>query len=158
MFHSHHLSTFSVICLSSLLPLSGLYFSCLPIGLCLFLFIYPSVFSLFLKLPQCLSLPLFCLLFTVMSLRPSVLLSKFSLLFSFLPLFLCLSVLLCSRLLLAQMVKNLPAKQDTQSQSLGWEDPLEKEMATHSSILAWKIPWTEEPGRLQSMVSRVGHN
>ena len=44
-------------------------------------------------------------------------------------------------------------------QSLGWEDPLEKEMATHSSILAWKIPWTEEPGRLQSVGShRVGHN
>ena len=49
--------------------------------------------------------------------------------------------------------------QETQDQSLGWEDPLEKEMATYSSILAWKIPWTEEPGRLQSMGSqRVGHN
>ena len=46
----------------------------------------------------------------------------------------------------AQMVKNLPAMQETGVQSLGWEDPLEKEMATHSSILAWKIPWTEEPG------------
>ena len=44
------------------------------------------------------------------------------------------------------MVKNLPAMQDTWVQSLGWEDPLEKEMATHSSILAWRIPWTEEPG------------
>ena len=44
------------------------------------------------------------------------------------------------------MVKNLSAMQDTQGQSLGWEDPLEKEMATHSSILAWRIPWTEEPG------------
>ena len=49
------------------------------------------------------------------------------------------------------MVKRLPTKQETQVQSLGWEDPLEKEMATHSSILAWKIPWTEEPGRLQSV-------
>ena len=49
------------------------------------------------------------------------------------------------------MVKNLPAKQETQVPSLGWEDPLEKEMATHSSILAWEIPWTEEPGGLQSM-------
>ena len=48
----------------------------------------------------------------------------------------------------AQMVKNLPAMQETQVQSLGWEDPLEEEMATHSSILAWKIPWTEEPGGL----------
>ena len=49
--------------------------------------------------------------------------------------------------------------QDTQVQSLGWEDPLEKEMATYSSILARKIPWTEEPGRLQSMeLQRVGHN
>ena len=55
------------------------------------------------------------------------------------------------------MVKSLSAMQETQVQSLGWEDPLEKEMATHSSILAWKIPWTEEPSRLQSMGSqRVG--
>ena len=50
-----------------------------------------------------------------------------------------------------QMVKNLPAVHETQVQSLGWEDPLEKGMATHSSILAWRIPWTEEIGRLQSM-------
>ena len=49
------------------------------------------------------------------------------------------------------MVKNLPAVQETWVRSLGQEDPLEKEMATHSSILAWEIPWTEEPGRLQSM-------
>ena len=48
------------------------------------------------------------------------------------------------------MVKNLPAIQETQVQSLGWEDPLQKEMATHSSILAWKISWTGEPGGLQS--------
>ena len=61
--------------------------------------------------------------------------------------------------LLVQMVKNLPAMQGIQVQSLGWEDPLEKGMATHSSILAWRIPWTEEPGGLQSMGSqRVGHN
>ena len=61
--------------------------------------------------------------------------------------------------LAAQMVKSLPAVWDTQIQSLSWEDPLEKEMATHFSILAWRIPWTEEPGRLQSMGSqRVGHN
>ena len=60
---------------------------------------------------------------------------------------------------MAQMVKNLLAMQETWVQSLGPEDPLEKEMATHSSILAWRIPWTEEPGRLQSMGSqRVGHN
>ena len=52
--------------------------------------------------------------------------------------------------LVAQMVKNLPAMQETRVQFLGREDPLEKEMATHSSILAWRIPWTEEPGRLQS--------
>ena len=59
--------------------------------------------------------------------------------------------------LVAQMVKNLPAMQETWVRSLGWEDPLEKEMATHSSILVWKIPWTEEPSRLQSMGSqRVG--
>ena len=51
--------------------------------------------------------------------------------------------------LLAQMVKHLPAMQETRVQSLGWEDPLEKEMATHSSILAWKIPWTEEPDGLR---------
>ena len=52
---------------------------------------------------------------------------------------------------MAQMVKNLPVMQETQVQYLGWENPLEKEMATHSSILAWRIPWTEEPGRVQSM-------
>ena len=58
-----------------------------------------------------------------------------------------------------QMVKCLPAMQETQVLSLGREDPLEKEMATHSSILAWKIPSTEEPCRLQSLGSqRVGHN
>ena len=61
--------------------------------------------------------------------------------------------------LLAQMVKCLPAMRETRVQSLGREDPLEKEMATHSSTLAWKIPWIEEPGRLQSMGSqRVGHD
>jgi len=60
---------------------------------------------------------------------------------------------------LAQMVKHLPTKPETRVQSLDWEDLLEKEMATHSSILAWKIPWTEEPGRLQSMgLQRVGHD
>ena len=59
----------------------------------------------------------------------------------------------------AQMVKHLPTMRKTRVQSLGWEDLLEKEMAAHSSILAWKIPWTEEPGRLQSMGSqRVRHN
>ena len=56
--------------------------------------------------------------------------------------------------LLDQLVKNLPAMQETQVQFLGWEDPLEKEMATHSSILAWRILWTEKPGRLQSMGSQ----
>ena len=61
--------------------------------------------------------------------------------------------------LVAQMVKNLPAKQEIWVWSLGWEDPLEKEMATHSSILAWKIPWTEEPDGLQSMgLYRVRHD
>ena len=60
--------------------------------------------------------------------------------------------------LLAITVKNLPAMQETWVPSPGREDPLGKEMGTHSSILAWKIPWTEEPGRLQSMGSqRVGH-
>ena len=61
--------------------------------------------------------------------------------------------------LVAQMVKNLPAMQETRIRSLGWEDPLEKGMATHFSILAWRIPWTEEPGALQSTGSqRVGHD
>ena len=61
--------------------------------------------------------------------------------------------------LVAQMIKNPPTMQETQVPSLGWEDPLEEGMATHSSILAWRIPWTEEPGGLQSMGSqRVGHN
>ena len=57
------------------------------------------------------------------------------------------------------MVKNLPVMQETQAQSLGWEDPLENGMATYSSILIWRIPWIEEPGRLQPMGSqRVGHD
>ena len=61
--------------------------------------------------------------------------------------------------LVAQLVKNQPAMWETWVQSLGWEDPLEKEKATHSSILAWTIPWTEEPGGLQPTGSpRVGHN
>ena len=60
---------------------------------------------------------------------------------------------------MAQTVKRLPTMQETRVQSLGREDPLEKEMATHSGTLAWKIPWMEERGRLQSMRSqRVGHN
>ena len=61
--------------------------------------------------------------------------------------------------LVVQKVKNLPAMQDTQVLSLSWKDPLKKEMATHSSILAWRIPWTEEPRGLQSMgFQRVGHD
>ena len=61
--------------------------------------------------------------------------------------------------LVAQSIKCLPAMQETQVRSLGWKDPLEKEMATHSSILAWRIPWTEETGGLQSTGSqRVGHD
>ena len=59
----------------------------------------------------------------------------------------------------SSVVKNLPAKQETQVQSLAWEDPLEEEMAANSSILAWRIPWTEEPGGLQSMESqKVRHD
>ena len=61
--------------------------------------------------------------------------------------------------LVAQMVKNLPVMQETWVWSLGWEDPLEKGLATHSSILAWRIPWKEKPGGLQSMVSqRIGYD
>ena len=56
--------------------------------------------------------------------------------------------------LTTQLIKNLPAVQETQIQFLGQKDPLEEEMATHSSILAWRIPWAEEPGRLQSMGSQ----
>ena len=60
---------------------------------------------------------------------------------------------------MAQLVNNLPAMQETRVQSLGWEDPLEKEMATQSNNFTWEIPWTEEPGRLQPMGSqRVGHD
>ena len=60
---------------------------------------------------------------------------------------------------MAQKVKNLPATQETWVQSIGWKDPLEKEMATHLSILAWRIPWIEEPDRLQSVGSQsVKHN
>ena len=61
--------------------------------------------------------------------------------------------------LVAQIVKNLPAMWETWVRSLSWEDPLEKDMATYSSILAWKIPWTEEPGELQVVgLQRVGHD
>ena len=61
--------------------------------------------------------------------------------------------------LVAQTVKNLPAMQEAQVQSLGGEDPLETGMAAHSSILAWRIPWTEEPGRLQAMgLQTIGHD
>ena len=61
--------------------------------------------------------------------------------------------------LVAQTVKSLPPMRETRVQDLGWEDPLEKEMAAHSSTIAWKIPWTEEPGRQQSVGSqRVGHD
>ena len=60
---------------------------------------------------------------------------------------------------MAQRVKNLLAMQETHIRSLGWEDPLKEKMATHSNILAWRIPWTEEPSRLQSKGSqRVGHD
>ena len=62
-------------------------------------------------------------------------------------------------ILVAQTVKNLPAMQETQARSLGQEDPLEKEMATHSSILSWRTPWTEEPGKVQSLsLQSVGHH
>ena len=60
---------------------------------------------------------------------------------------------------MAQTIKTLPAMQETQAQSLGREDPLTKDMALHSSVLAWKIPWTEEPGELQFMgLQRVRHD
>ena len=69
------------------------------------------------------------------------------------------SLTLWNVLSVVQMVKHLPTMWEAQLRSLGWEDPLEKEMETHSSILAWKIPWTEESGRLQSMgLPRVGHD
>ena len=61
--------------------------------------------------------------------------------------------------LVAHMLKNLPAMQETQVRSLGWEDPLGKEMATHSSFLAWRIPWAEEPGGATvHKVEKIGHN
>ena len=61
--------------------------------------------------------------------------------------------------LVTQMVKNLPVRQETWVGYLGWEDPLEKEVATHSGILVWRIPWTEGPGGLQFMgLQRVGHD
>ena len=60
--------------------------------------------------------------------------------------------------LVAQMVKNPPVMRETWVKSLAWDDPLEERMATHSSILAWRFPWTEKLGRLQSMESRVGHD
>ena len=75
------------------------------------------------------------------------------------PLFLENLIPFCQASLVAQMVKNLHAIQETRIWSLGQEDPLEKEMETHSSTFAWRIPWTEEPGRLKSLGSeRVGHD
>ena len=71
----------------------------------------------------------------------------------------CTTLLIIGTSLVAQLIKCLPAMQEMWVRSLGQEDPLEKEMATHSSTLAWKIPWMEEPGRLQSMgLQRVGHD
>ena len=75
---------------------------------------------------------------------------------SFALIFICIDLVTS---LVAQIVERLPIMWETWVRSLGWEDPLEKEMSTHSSTLAWKIPWTEEPGRLQSTGSqRVGHD
>ena len=65
--------------------------------------------------------------------------------------FVCYSCFIMGASLVVQRLKHLPAMWETWVQSLGWEDPLEKEMATHSNILAWRIPWTEEPGGLESM-------
>ena len=74
-------------------------------------------------------------------------------------LFLPLHLLTSNEVMVAQRLKRLPGMRETWVRSLSLEDPLEKEMATHSSILAWRIPWREEPGRLQSMgLQRVGHN
>ena len=68
-------------------------------------------------------------------------------------------ILMVEKALVAQRLKRLPLMQETRVRSMGWEDPLEKEMVTHSSILAWRIPRTEEPGRLQSTGSqKVGHH
>ena len=70
-----------------------------------------------------------------------------------------MGISLATSSLVAQIAKNLPTMWETWAQSLGWKDPPEKGMATHSSILSWGIPWTEEPGRLRSMGSqRVGHD
>ena len=69
----------------------------------------------------------------------------------YLCMYLCISLLYTWASLVAQVVKNLPARQETWVQSLGWEDPRKEGLATHASILAWRIPWTEELGGLQSM-------
>ena len=79
--------------------------------------------------------------------------------FQFSSFYFCSTMLLSQDFPVAQMVKNLSAMQQTQVRSMGWEDPLEKEMAIHSSIPAWRIPWTEEPGGLQPMgLQRIGHD
>ena len=72
----------------------------------------------------------------------------------FISIFISLSISISGATLIAQSVKNLPAVQETRVQFLGQEDPLEKEMVTHSSVLAWRIPWTEQPGGLQSIGSQ----
>ena len=72
----------------------------------------------------------------------------------FISIFISLSISISGASLIAQSVKNLPAVQETRVQFLGQEDPLEKEMVTHSSVLAWRIPWTEQPGGLQSIGSQ----
>ena len=68
--------------------------------------------------------------------------------------YVCVCVSVCVCVCIHVSVKSLPAMQETRVEPLGWEDPLEKEMATHSSILAWRIPWTEEPSGLQSLESQ----
>ena len=78
---------------------------------------------------------------------------------TFIPLTLISYLIALPTSLVVQMVKHLSTMRETWVRALGWEDPLEEEMATHSSTIAWKISWTEEPGRLQSMASqRVGHD
>ena len=111
---------------------------------------FSILFHWFVCLFLCQSLTLLITIILECDLKSGIDASSFAFCLRLLWLFEVFCGCICRASLVAQRLKYLPAVQETWIQSLGWEDPLEKEMATHFSILAWRIPWREEPGRLQS--------
>ena len=120
---------------------------------------FSILFHWFVCLFLCQSLTLLITIILECDLKSGIDASSFAFCLRLLWLFEVFCGCICRASLVAQRLKHLPAVQETWIQSLGWEDPLEKEMATHFSILAWRIPRREEPGRLQSTgLQRVGHD